>query len=443
MLRRYTWESQKKKLQHYKRRQPETSVLYQIVYHSHEELEYLWESRFQHQYGCLRDEVPKTLTEYLNCGILAHGAARVYCDGCKHSLLVAFSCKRRGVCPSCGAKRAVKFAEHTYSNVIEDVPHRHTVFTIPKRLRSYFMYDRSLNSVLFRAAWGALCEVLGIEERELAAIFTVQTAGEALNFNPHLHGLLADGSWNDGVFTRFSEVDLKAIEQAFVERVLAQLNTRELITDDDVARILSQAHTGFGVWFGDPFYDKESEQFVARYIERAPLSLEKLSIQDDIVTYTTKEGTAHEFDALEFLALLSAQVPKPYESLTRYYGRYSCRRRGERAKKLSPPLAEEKEQESHYRQDFGELSRVEFRKSSWAACIKRIYEINPLECPKCKAQMRIIAFIQDERSIKDIMKSQGIPDFQAPPPIPKFIDTQEALDELPCYDSFEPAPDDF
>ena len=41
------------------------------------------------------------------------------------------------------------------------------------------------------------------------------------------------------------------------------------------------------------------------------------------------------------------------------------------------------------------------------------------------------------------MKSQGIPDFQAPPPIPKFIDTLEALDELPCYDSFEPAPDEW
>jgi hypothetical protein len=56
--------------------------------------------------------------------------------------------------------------------------------------------------------------------------------------------------------------------------------------------------------------------------------------------------------------------------------------------------------------------------------------------------MRIIAFIQDAHSIKDIMKAQGIPDFQAPPPIPKFIDTVEAIDELPSYDSFEPSPDD-
>ncbi|MFN4894763.1 MAG: transposase, partial [Pseudomonadota bacterium] len=75
---------------------------------------------------------------------------------------------------------------------------------------------------------------------------------------------------------------------------------------------------------------------ISCYIERSPLSLEKLSIQDDIVTYTTKDGAAHEFDAVEFLAQLSCHIPKTYESLTRYYGRYSCRRRGERAK-LSPP----------------------------------------------------------------------------------------------------------
>jgi hypothetical protein len=49
-----------------------------------------------------------------------------------------------------------------------------------------------------------------------------------------------------------------------------------------------------------------------------------------------------KFDALEFLAQLSCHIPKTYESITRYYGRYSCRRRGERAK-LAPPPAEETE----------------------------------------------------------------------------------------------------
>ena len=69
-------------------------------------------------------------------------------------------------------------------------------------------------------------------------------------------------------YKRFSELDLKALTQIFGKRVLVQLHKRELITDDIVAQILSQEHSGFGVWMGDPFHDKESEQFVARYIER-------------------------------------------------------------------------------------------------------------------------------------------------------------------------------
>jgi hypothetical protein len=128
------------------------------------------------------------------------------------------------------------------------------------------------------------------------------------------------------------------------------------------------------------------------------------------------------------MATLSAHVPRPYESLTRYLGRYSCRRRGERAKQAALANTENQNQEAEPLPDRP--------KSSWAACIKRIYEINPLECPICKGQMRIIAFIQDPDAISAIMKAMGIPNFRAPPAIPKYIDTQEAIDELPDYDSF-------
>ena len=60
-----------------------------------------------------------------------------------------------------------------------------------------------------------------------------------------------------------------------------------------------------GGWVGEPFEEADRTKFVARYIERGPISLEKLTIQDDIITYTTKDERAHEFDAMEFLALLS------------------------------------------------------------------------------------------------------------------------------------------
>jgi len=44
--------------------------------------------------------VERELRAFLECGILAHGFARAYCDGCGHDFLIAFSCKGRGVCPS-------------------------------------------------------------------------------------------------------------------------------------------------------------------------------------------------------------------------------------------------------------------------------------------------------------------------------------------------------
>jgi hypothetical protein len=198
------WESSRKKLQHYERRAPEGSALYRVIYDGREKLLLVWEERFQETYGRLRDEVLSAFDAYLNCGILAHGAARVYCDSCKHSLLVGYSCKRRGVCPSCSAKRAVLFAEHLYEEVIKETPSRHIVFTIPKRLRVYLRYNRALNDILFAAAWGSLSEVLGRDSGILAAVVvTVQTAGEALNFHPHLHGCLADGLFSpDGTFSR-------------------------------------------------------------------------------------------------------------------------------------------------------------------------------------------------------------------------------------------------
>lgn len=421
---RADWESEKKQLAHYRRRSPEESVLYRIVTHARDELSWSWESRFQHHYGVLRDEVIKTLDSFTECGILAHGAGVLKCTSCPHSCLVAFSCKRRGVCPSCAAKRSVLFAEHLYSQILEPVPHQHIVFSIPKRLRLYFRYDRKLISLIFKAASSALKDVLG-GQQQLGIILTAQTAGEALNWNPHLHGLIAAGGWDGDVFHPWSIVpDTQKLTTAFTENLLALLVKRELLTDNVVSQILSQEHSGFSVWIGDPFQDQHSSQFIARYIERGPVSLQKLTIEFDIVTYQTKDGIAHEFDALEFLAQLAAHIPKPYESLTRYYGRYSSRSRGDRLKSVQGEQL-----------DAGDDSNAAIlsSNSSWAILLKRIYEINPLECPLCQSEMKITGVILDPLEIRAFMRSIGIPEPRAPAPIPKTPTLYEP-DTFPDYD---------
>jgi len=56
---------------------PEKSDLYRIVFNYHEVLEQVWEERYQSTYGCYRDEVKDAFNKYLDCGIVAHGCARV------------------------------------------------------------------------------------------------------------------------------------------------------------------------------------------------------------------------------------------------------------------------------------------------------------------------------------------------------------------------------
>jgi len=46
-----------------------------------------------------------------------------------------------------------------------------------------------------------------------------------------------------------------------------------------------------------------------------------------------------------------------------------------------------------------EESSKEYRKN-WARLIQKIYEVDPLTCPKCQGQMRIISFIEDQEVIK-------------------------------------------
>ena len=91
-------------------------------------------------------------------------------------------------------KRELIWAEWAGDELLEDVPHRQVVFTIPKRLRPYFRYERALLGDLAGCAWRALrLWVLAYFEDEAAvpgAVGFIQTAGELLNWHPHVHLLV-------------------------------------------------------------------------------------------------------------------------------------------------------------------------------------------------------------------------------------------------------------
>ena len=79
----------------------------------------------------------------------------------------------------------------------------------------------------------------------------------------------------------------------------------------------------------------------------------------------------------------------------------------------------------------------------WAMLIARIYEVFPLLCPQCGGQMRIIAFITDGASIREILDHLG----EATSP-PRILPARgPPLWEMPGAEpgqfdpQFQPAPD--
>jgi hypothetical protein len=73
-------------------------------------------------------------------------------------------------------------------------PVRHIVFSLPKRLRIYFKYDRKLTKLLYRAAWDAWSVVTGNLPGKTGMIAALHTAGDLLHFHPHIHSIAIDGT---------------------------------------------------------------------------------------------------------------------------------------------------------------------------------------------------------------------------------------------------------
>jgi hypothetical protein len=130
------------------------------------------------------------------------------------------------------------------------------------------------------------------------------------------------------------------------------------------------------------------------------------------------------FEPLDFIAEVTQHIPNKGEHQIRYYGWYSNKQRGMRNKEAEK----------------GELSQnLQIKKKcslTWALLIKRVYEVDPFECPKCGGPMRIVSLIDKRQSmvIEKILRHCNLWK-EAPPPRPP-------PEEAPDPDDFkEPEPD--
>ena len=129
----------------YERHQTEHTLLYQLV----EQHYPIFKASLQDQGQSLPHYIQQQFDDFLKYSRLEYGFLWLRCEDCHHERLVAFSCKRRGFCPGCGARRMAESAALSVDAIFPEAPIRHWVLRFPFQL--YFLlarYPTSMGEVL-------------------------------------------------------------------------------------------------------------------------------------------------------------------------------------------------------------------------------------------------------------------------------------------------------
>lgn len=369
----------------YRRREPEKTLLYRVV--ARELPGFAERVREQSDYGQgLPAFVEKELFGYLDCGILAKGFARVKCLDCRKESLVAFSCKGRGVCPSCTARRMCDTAAHLVDRVIPFVPVRQWVLTFPSRIRWHLAQDPKLASAALTLFINALfafqkkrARALGIRlprRHGSGAITFLQRFGSDLRLVLHFHTLVPDGVFvpppgaDPEARPRFvrlappTDDEVEALLRSVMRRVrrLLERRGRSEVHDDDPGDPLRQRYAraarspargrpviddelpslcarieGFSLHAATAVHenDRQGLERLCRYGARPALSVERLREHpggDGRLEYRMKRTFSDGrdtivLDADELLTRLVALIPSPRNHQTRYHGLFAPRAR--------------------------------------------------------------------------------------------------------------------
>jgi len=227
----------------YQRHRPEQTLLYRIIEQYYPE----FTAHLAAQGTVLPGYVQREFDDYLKCGRLEHGFLRVRCDTCHAEHLVAFSCKRRGFCPSCGARRMAESAALLVDEVLPDQPMRQWVLSFPFQLRFLFASRPAIMgkvlSIVYRVIATHLIKKAGFTKKtaQTGAVTLIQRFGSALNLNIHFHMLFLDGVYLDsanGSAVRFwwvkapTSAELTQLTHTLARRVSRFLERQGLLERD-------------------------------------------------------------------------------------------------------------------------------------------------------------------------------------------------------------------
>lgn len=401
---------------------------------------------------------------FLECGVARFGVVRFLCGSCGKDLFVPFSCKKRGACPSCDAKRSTVTTSRTLEELLPRVPYRQWVLTVPKRLRYFVHRDSALAGEICRALSGALTkfyrDVADTDSAPSAApaqLLFLQRFGSSVNLHLHVHAVVSDGVFavGDGkasgrlLFAPAREPsagDIERLTEALRRRLLKRFAVLGAIPQEVAEEMLAWPNGGFSL---DASVRVEAEdrtglQRLLGYCTRPAISLRRLEYRagEERVRYRPlkgREGSPRllEWTPVEFLRRFSRLIPPPRKNLVRYAGALGPR------SVLRPKVSAAARAQATYQEllaGWGSPAPLEAATAfarqgarralsaalkAWAACLRRVFEVEPIICPVCGVDLQPVAAILDDREIERLLRHLGLPaelprtrPARAPPPTP-------------------------
>lgn len=353
----------------YNPRHSERTLLYQTVAEHYETwLELASTGQFDGQGDCRTPKpyVRQAFAKYLECGIFGHGFAHARCGDCGHDYFVAFSCKGRGVCPSCTTRRMVETAAHLCDHVFPRQPVRQWVLSVPKRLRYFMQRDGAVLAMVLRIFVRVIAQTLqthcaGVSHSDqsalhIGAVAFIHRFGSSLNEHVHFHVCVVDGVFEEvdaeaancvgvkavapGVFFHpASDIDADTVAQVQAtlrRRILRAFVGRGLLESFEAKEMLGYAHSGFSVNADVCIeaQDRAGLERLLRYCARPPFSMERLRKVGSALVYRCgKQHSEPRSDSirgnkadelhltpLELIDRIAALVPPPRTHRHRYFG---------------------------------------------------------------------------------------------------------------------------
>jgi Putative transposase/Transposase zinc-binding domain len=385
--------------------------------------------------GTVAAFVRRAVDHFLACGDPNAGFITLKCPACGAECALAFSCKGRGLCPSCGARRMHDVAHHLVTRVLPAVPVRQYVLSPPSELVALLAARGEALSALSRIFVESVFS--GIRKRSgpklsCGSVVVFQRFNKALTVYPHLHVLVLDGGYvehEDGALdfvddTTPAPIDLRKIEARVEERFTRWLKRHGFVEEDEPPKARpddgwwsAAAHEPSGLLapverkrnFGFEVHaavrvaaeDETGRARLCRYVMRPPLAQAQLKlIDDERVRLTFRNPTRSgqrsiDLHPLALMRRLAWLVPPPRQHQIRYTGVLAP------AARLRPAVVPAG-RVGVQRVWFGDRAFVPAKpvpyREHWARLLARVYDVDAQQCPNCCGRLTPVGAVLPPRS---------------------------------------------